>query len=167
MLRVGRQVCRRIIKMKFTTPNVDKIANSAQGFRFGDKGTHTSRTMMLAELTAVLGAVPASSSRQDYAEAVVEGNCLRKPTTSTRRLTLQRLTELYGLDPEIAIFRVLRRLWATDAASRPLLALLAALARDPLLMATAPAILPMSEATHTTRTSTAAKPRSAVGERLS
>src|ERR1039458_4741957 len=166
--------------MKFTTPNADNLANSAQGFRFGDKGTHTSRTMMLAELTAVLGAVPAgssrpdyarpsggASSRQDYAEAVVEGNCLRKPTTSTRRLTLQRLTELYGLDPEIAIFRVLRRLWATDAASRPLLALLAAVARDPLLMATAQAILPLAAGIEMPRKSMAEQLRSAVGERLS
>ena len=152
--------------MKFTTPNADKIGNSAQGFRFGDKGTHTSRTMMLAEFTAVLGAVSATSSRQDYAEAVVEGNCLRKPTTSTRRLTLQRLTELYGLDPEIAIFRVLRRLWDTDAASRPLLALLAALARDPLLMATAPAILPLAEGIEMPRKSMAEQLRAAVGERL-
>src|SRR5216683_3295559 len=95
-------------RMRFTTKDADQTVNPEFGFRFGDKGTHTSRTMMLAELTAVLGAVPATGTRQDYVEAVVEGNCLRKPTTSTRRLTLQRLTELYGLDPEIAIFRVLR-----------------------------------------------------------
>jgi hypothetical protein len=49
--------------MKFTTPNADMIVSSAQGFRFGDKGTHTSRTMMLAELTAVIGAVPAIQPR--------------------------------------------------------------------------------------------------------
>jgi hypothetical protein len=154
-------------KMQFKGKNADQTVDPALGFRFGEKGTHTSRTMMLAELTAVLGAVPAASSRQDYVEAVVEGNCLGKPTTSTRRLTLQRLTELYGLDPEIAIFRVLRRLWGTDSASHPLLAVLAALARDPLLMATAPAILPLAGGAEMPRKSMAEQLRAAVGERLS
>ena len=82
-------------------------------------GTHTSRTMMLAELSAIFAAVPASAGRKQYVEAVVEANCLAKPTTATRRLTLQRLTELYALDPDIPIFRILRRLWDVDAESRP------------------------------------------------
>jgi len=153
--------------MNFKTPNSDQIVTSSHGFRFGDKGTHTSRTMMLAELTSVLGAVPAAGSRQDYVDAVIEGNCLRKPTTSTRRLTLQRLTELYGLDPEVAIFRVLRRLWDTDPSSHPLLALLAALARDPLLVATARVILPLAEGIEMPRKSMTAQLRAAVGDRLS
>jgi hypothetical protein len=151
----------------FRNEGLGPVANPDLGFRFGDKGTHTSRTIMLAELRAVLGAVSASGSRQDYVEAVVEGNCLSKPTTSTRRLTLQRLTELYGLDPAIAIFRVLRRLWNTDPDSRPLLALLAALARDPLLVATAQAILPLTEGIEMPRRSMAEQLRTAVGERLS
>src|ERR1700727_1493235 len=104
------------------------------GFRSGHVGTHTSRTMMLAELSAILTVVPRSATRQEYVNAVVEANCLAKPTTSTRRLTLQRLTELYALDPEVPIFRILRRLWDVDSEPRPVLALLAALARDPLLM---------------------------------
>jgi hypothetical protein len=153
--------------MKFKTTNPEGSVDPNLGFRFGDKGTHTSRTMMLTELTAVLGAVPATGARQDYVDAVIEGNCLRKPTTSTRRLTLQRLSELYGLDPEVAIFRVLRRLWETDSSSRPLLALLAALARDPMLLATARAILPMAEGIEMPRRLMAEKLRAAVGERLS
>src|ERR1035437_1898593 len=114
--------------MRFKAKSADQALDTMLGFRSGNKGTHTSRTMMLAELRAVLAAVPANGSRPDYVDAVVEGNCLRKPTTSTRRLTLQRLSELYGLAPEITIFRILRRLWDIDPDSRPLLALLAALA---------------------------------------
>jgi hypothetical protein len=106
------------------------------GFRFGAKGTHTSRTMMFDELTAVLAATPETASREDYAAAIVEGNCLGKATTATRRLSNQRLGELYGLDPGIPLFRVLRRLWSVDTPGRPLLALQCALARDPLLAAT-------------------------------
>ena len=55
------------------------------GFRFGAKGTHTSRTMMFGELTAVLAATPETASREDYAAAIVEGNCLGKATTATDR----------------------------------------------------------------------------------
>jgi hypothetical protein len=147
----------------FVTQNIDQ----SLGFRFGKKGTHSSRTMMLAELAAVLGAVPPSGTRTDYAGAVVEGNCLRKPTTATRRLSLQRLSELYALDPGIPIFRVLRKLWDPDPSSRPLLALLAALARDPLLLATAQAILPLGDGLEMPRKSMAEGLRTMVGERLS
>ena len=122
---------------------------------------------MLAELAAVLSAVPPNGTRMDYADAVVEGNCLRKPTTSTRRLSLQRLSELYALDPEIPIFRVLRKLWDADPSSRPLLALLTALARDPLLLATAQAILPLGDGLEMPRKSMAEGLRTTVGERLS
>jgi hypothetical protein len=114
------------------------------GFRFGAKGTHTSRTMMLAELEAVLAATPDAASRMDYAAAIIEGNCLGKATSATRRLTNQRLGELYGLDLRTPIFRVLRRLWSADPAGRPLLALQCAVARDPLLAATVSPVLAMS-----------------------
>ena len=101
------------------------------GFRFGAKGTHTSRTMMFEELKTVLASVGAQSRRQDYMFAIVNDNCLAKPTTSTRRLTNQRLGELYGLDPSIPLFRVFRRLWDLDEPGRRLLALLCAIAREP------------------------------------
>lgn len=111
------------------------------GFRSGAKGTHSSRTMMLEELRLVLNAAPAEAKRADYAAAIIDGNCLSKPTSSTRRLTNQRLGELYGLNPSVGLFRVLRRLWGIDTEGRPLLALLAALARDPLLASTLPAVV--------------------------
>src|SRR3984893_13802813 len=82
------------------------------GFRFGAKGTHTSRTMMFEELPQVLLAIPPGARRGDYAAAIIEGNCLSKPTGSTRRLTNQRLGELYGLDPAIPLFRILRPPWS-------------------------------------------------------
>jgi hypothetical protein len=152
-------------RFRFHGPAVDTATET--GFRFGDKGTHTSRTLMLAELSAVLAAVPTTGSRPDYLEAVIEANCLAKPTTSTRRLTLQRLSELYALDPTVPLFRVLRRLWDLDADSHPLLAILAALARDPLLIATAPAILTLPNEVEMIRPELRQAIRSAVGERLS
>lgn len=122
---------------------------------------------MLAELSATLAAVAKSANRQDYVDAVIEANCLGKATTSTRRLTLQRLSELYALDPEAPVFRVLRRLWDVESDSRPQLTLLLALARDPLLMATAAAILSLPVGTDMVRQAVREAVRSAVGDRLS
>jgi len=108
--------------------------------------------MMLAELSELLAAMPADAGREDYATAVVEENVLGKQTVSNRRLTNQRLGELYGLDSRIAVFRVLRRLWDFDEAGRPLIALLCALARDPLLRASAPAVVGLSPGSELSRT---------------
>jgi len=121
---------------------------------------------MLGELTAVLAATPLDASRSDYAAAIISGNCLAKPTASTRRLTNQRLGELYALDPSCAVFRVLRRLWPHDASGRPLLALLAALARDPLLRATAQPVVSLPAGSELPRLSIKAALREVVGERF-
>jgi hypothetical protein len=122
-----------------TITETDRLRTA--GARFGARGTHTSRTIMLEELTELLRAVPASAPRADYEAAVVAENCLGKTTTSNRRLTLQRMSELYGLDLEVPIFLVLRRLWELDPEGRPLIALLCALARDPLLRSSSQYIL--------------------------
>lgn len=114
------------------------------GFRFGEKGTHTSRTIMLGELTALVQACPVTATRTEYAVAINEKNCLAKPTAATRQATNQRLGELYTLDPRIMLFRILRRFWDSGEAGRPLLALLLAMARDPLLRVTAPPIIALS-----------------------
>jgi hypothetical protein len=136
------------------------------GFRFGAKGTHTSRTMMFEELRQVLLATAPEARRADYAAAIIEGNCLSKPTSATRRLTNQRLGELYGLDPMIPMFRVLRRLWHLDPDGRPLLALLAAIARDPLLAATSPAIVFLPAKADFQRDAMKSALRAVVGNRL-
>lgn len=98
---------------------------------------------MLKELTLVFEACPPDATRERYAEAVLDHNCLGKRTVANRKLSLQHLRELYGLDPDILLFRVLRRQWELDDKERPLLALLTALARDPLLWLTVPPILCM------------------------
>jgi hypothetical protein len=137
------------------------------GFRFGDKGTHTSRTMMLSDVTALLSATSPTARRDEYASAIVDDNILSKPTTATRRLSLQRLTELYGLDVSVAVFRVLRRLWDLDASARPLLSLLVAIARDPLLAASAAAVIPLSVGDEYNRDTMRSALRAATGARLS
>lgn len=136
------------------------------GFRLGAIGTHTSRTMMLAELGVIFDAVPQEASRRDYASAIIEGNCLRKSTASTGRLTNQRLGELYGLDRSRPMFRILRRLWDLDSDGRPLIALLCAIARDPLLAATVQVILALPAGAELNRDEIRAALREAVADRL-
>ena len=114
---------------------------TAWGFRSGGRGTQTSRTIMLDELSRLLDAAPGEATLEYYADAVINGNCLVKRTAANRRLSLQRLTELYGLNAQLILFRVLRDLWGRHETSRPLLGLLLALARDPLLRAIATVIL--------------------------
>lgn len=136
------------------------------GLRFGDKGTHTSRTIMLSELTELLTALPNNAKREDYATAIIEENLLGKQTTSTRRLTNQRLNELYSLDSKLPIFRVLRRLWEIDEKGRPLLALLCTLGRDPLLRATAYSILFLNVGEELVRQKYLNEIKQSTGERL-
>jgi hypothetical protein len=121
---------------------------------------------MLSELGEVLEATARDASRAEYADAIIVANCLRKSTVSSRRLTNQRLGELYALDPSVPLFRVVRRLWELDSAGRPLLALLAALARDPLLAATAPPVLSLPAGSELLREPLKVAVRAAVGERL-
>jgi len=152
--------------LAFFPPTRNRGDAIAAGFRFGHIGTHTSRTIMLDELTAVLAAVPANGKPDEYVAAIIEENCLGKQTVSTRRLTLQRLRELYALDPAVPLFRILRRLWDLDAQSRPLLALLTSLARDPLLLATADVILGLPEGAEFQRTAMREALAKAVEDRL-
>lgn len=123
----------------------DSLSLEKFGFKFTSGGAHISRTMMLAELGAVLSAVPQGSSVSEYREAILQRNILGKTTDSTRKESLRRLRELHALDEATPVFALLRRLYAIDAASLPLLALQVAWARDPLLRATAPAVLDVSE----------------------
>jgi hypothetical protein len=113
------------------------------GFRDGDRGAHSARTMMLEELERALIAVPAGSPPEAFSAACVDANALGKQTMANRKNSLRNLVHLYALDEEVPLFRVLRRLWP-EPAGRPLLALLLALARDPLLRLSAPPVLRLS-----------------------
>lgn len=74
-----------------------------------------------------------SPTKDDFAQAIIEDNCLSKPSGRTRQLTFRHLAELYALDSSVPIFRVMLSLWKKEAESRPLLALLCAYPRDAIL----------------------------------
>jgi len=137
------------------------------GFRWGQKGTHTSRTIMLDELRLVFANCRPDATREDYLSSIHEDNCLGKRTVATRKLSSQRLSELYALDPEVLLFRVMRRCWYSDRDGQPVLAALLALARDPLLRVTAPAVLRMRPGEELARQQMTDALGRAIGSRLS
>lgn len=136
------------------------------GFRFGAKGTHTSRTLMLRELADLFREVPPLATRDRYADAIIAGNVLGKTTASTRTLTNQRLGELYGLDRKLPLHRTLRLLWDRTPEDRPLLALLVALARDPLLRATATLVHALAPGQELVRGEVLQRLRDRTGDRM-
>ncbi|HUU17857.1 MAG TPA: hypothetical protein VMW72_11950 [Sedimentisphaerales bacterium] len=137
------------------------------GFRWGQKGTHTSRTIMLNELRAVFANCRPNATRDDYLSAIHEDNCLGKRTAATRKLSSQRLSELYAIEPDVPLFRVMRRFWYADREGQALLALLLSLARDPLLRASAPPVLRMRPGEELARQQMTDALTRAVGSRLS
>jgi len=98
---------------------------------------------MQKELSDALRALPSTAQRDDFKRAIVDDNVLGKSTMSNRILSNQRLGELYGLDPAILLYRVMRHLWDADPQGRHQVAHLCALARDPLLRATAEYVIPL------------------------
>jgi len=121
---------------------------------------------MFEELSALFKCAGPTASRADYATLIIDQNCLAKSTAATRRITNQRLGELYALKLSVPIFRILRRLWDIDEQARRLLALTCALARDPLLTASAPVIMSLSEGKEFLRDPLKEAIRNHVGDRL-
>lgn len=146
---------------------LDKRRLSEDGFRWGAIGTHTSRTIMLDELRAVLAKCSSNAARDEYLSAIHEDNCLGKRTTATRKLSSQRLSELYSLDSKVLLFRIMRRYWYADRDGQAILAILLALARDPLLRISAPPVLRMRPGEELARQQITDALSRAVGNRLS
>lgn len=137
--------------------------DASVGFRSGARGTHSSRTLMLDELTLLV------SDRRlptDLRKAVLGENILGKSTSSARSLTLQRLKELYSFDPRAPIFKVFSALCERDLAALPQLALLTAVARDPLLRASARPVLGLAPGSQLMRDIMRDAIASVVGDRM-
>lgn len=121
---------------------IDARALESVGFKPAGGGVHQTKTMMLRELEALLRAVLATD--RTPRSLVESDNVLGKPTGSARALAFARLKGLYGVGTARSPWRVLHQLWSRDPAGRPLLALLCALSGDPLLRASAAAVLPLT-----------------------
>ncbi|MDP2968052.1 MAG: DUF1819 family protein [Deltaproteobacteria bacterium] len=91
------------------------------------------RSMMFLEMRTLVRSMPLTVTKDDFTKAIVDENILEKPTLSSRKESLIRLTQLYGMDPSKALFRVLWDLGHSDLDSLPQLCLVCAYARDPQL----------------------------------
>jgi len=140
---------------RVTTPDTEhnhEMKLERLGFSYERGGVHTARTMMLAELRALLSYVDAAdAAKVDYLEAIQTANCLGKRSGKTRSLTFRHLADLYSLDPSLLVFRALRFFWQRDVDGQPLLAALCAYSRDPILRATSPFVLGFQEGATITR----------------
>src|SRR3954468_16996717 len=92
--------------------NDDGRLPATLGFRSGSMSVHTSRTMMLDDLTLLLDRSSPQASKTGYLSAVLEENVLGKPTRSTRERSAKRLSELYALDASCPLFRLFRHYWS-------------------------------------------------------
>ena len=100
------------------------------GFSQARVGGHSARSMMFLEMLALVRAMPLAIEKQELASAIVDDNILDKPTHGSRVKSLRHLVELYGMDPAVALFRMLWALGHSDIASLSQLCLVCAYARD-------------------------------------
>ena len=98
---------------------------------------------MVSSLRRLLSELPPDAA-EAYRAAVMDENVLGKATTSGREWAFRQLRRFYALDPQSLLFRALRDLWEDDPEGQPFLALLCALARDPVLRASAAVIVGQS-----------------------
>lgn len=97
---------------------------------------------MYPDLELLLDTTPRDYGHRSYREELEGGNVLGKRTATNKTHTARKLRALYGLDPQITVFRLLREFWELDDGSgRRVMALLCATARDPLLRALTPVLL--------------------------
>ena len=128
-----------MVERSWFRAGIDPLNLQPQGFRAGGGGTHQAMTMMLRELTLLLavGGGDLASLRR----LIAEENVLGKSTAAAKASALRHLRNLYGLGTHSVVTDGLATLWPLDSDSRPTLALLCAIARDPLLRDTADVVL--------------------------
>ena len=121
---------------------LNKNALTKMGFIFDGTSTHNARTIMLNELENLLQFINRpNASKEDYIHAIVEDNCLCKPSGVTRKKSAQHLVNLYALNPNTAIFKALLYFRQRETQSHQLLALLCSYCRDYVLRILIPQIL--------------------------
>jgi len=104
-------------------------------------GAHTGRTIMFKELVMLLNTTIKNCPVEEIRNKVYHDNILHKKSISGREESFGYLKRIYGLDPNIPLYNLLRWAWSvSEEYERPLLALLCALSRDASLRVTAPYI---------------------------
>jgi len=104
-------------------------------------GTNTSHTILVRELSTLVGSLDERADFRDYEHAVLYEDILGKRTAAGRIREFRYLKELYLLRSDSILFRTLRELWPIAAEGQPLLAGLCAMARDSVFRASSSVIL--------------------------
>ena len=120
-------------------PGIDPLDLRPLGFRSGGGGAHQSKTMMLTELDALLAAGPLDVATRQ--RLIMDENILGKGSQAAKQSVLRQICNLYDLGGAGPVAAGLVALWPIEREARPLLALLCALARDPLLRDSAGPVL--------------------------
>ena len=119
---------------------VEKYGFTIEGF-----GAHSGRTIMFNDMQLLLSSFPFEVDKDEYAEGILENNILLKKTGAARKEAFSRLSRLYGLDNSLFLFRVFRHLWGQEAEAQPIILILYAIARDPILRASVDLVLSTPE----------------------
>lgn len=115
------------------------LGQSPLGFSTG--GVLSSRSVMLPELNALLTIAPSDADMAHLQHLVVNEDALHKTSASNRLKTFSFLRRLYGLNPDLPVFREFSRLCKLFPGDSTLLASSLAFAREPLLRSCANFVL--------------------------
>lgn len=112
---------------------MDVDQRSKLGFSSG--GVLSSRSVMLPELSNLMAIAPAGADTTALQRLVVDEDALHKPSAANRVKTFSFLRNLYGLNPQLPIYREFTRLCHLSPVDTTVLAGTLAFAREPVLRA--------------------------------
>ena len=115
------------------------------GFIMDPVGTHGCRSITVAEIQLLFSIADPGMDYSKIQRLVIDDNVLAKRTDASRRVSARRLREFYGLDPKLPVYSALRFLWDIDPLEQPMLAVLCASARDPVLRESSGVVLSWPE----------------------
>ena len=121
--------------------NFNSLTMSAFSLGFSSSGVLSSRSVMLPELAALLNVAPGDADIARLQHLVVNEDVLHKTSAANRLKTFSFLRRLYGLSPDLPVFREFYRLGKLFPADVISLAGCLAFAREPLLRACANFVL--------------------------
>jgi hypothetical protein len=108
---------------------------------FSQSGVLSSRSVMLTELTDLMAIATADADTATLQRLVVDEDALHKPSAANRTKTFSFLRSLYGLNPQLPIYREFTRLCHLSPVDTTVLACSLAFAREPVLKACADMVL--------------------------
>lgn len=96
---------------------------------------------MLDDLSILIEHAPKDAANAWFSNAILNENLLAKASVNNRDHANRRMRQLYALDAKTCLYRNFRELYLADKSSRPLLAVLMAMARDALFRKSAEVVL--------------------------